>query len=418
MRILWLCNSVFTTEKISGTGSWLQPLAELLVSNGIELYTIAESKDAPKDYENVNGIFQYYIPKFKHKSYRQIPNSKTRVFVRKLIKRIAPDIIHIWGTEYIWAYMNLAGDFNGHNVLLDIQGLLHVYTKYYYGGLSNHDILKCIHLKEILLPWRNLYWKKNVFERRGEIEIKSIRSFQHISYQSEWVKHHISLINHDALLYPTKIILRPSFYTAQQWHYRSAENRPVIFTMCSDAISYKGIHILLSSVEILKSFFPNLELRVAGNMSVGNLFTDGYSLYIKSLVKKYGLTQNVTFLGSIHEEQIITELQKANVCVIPSFVETYCLALAEAMIIGTPTVVSYTSALAELAEDRKDCLFYNSMDEVSCAMNMKELIENKELASTISDNARSKKMRDNQQDSVVKQQITIYQQIINEKKDN
>ena len=34
-----------------------------------------------------------------------------------------------------------------------------------------------------------------------------------------------------------------------------------------------------------------------------------------------------------------------NVCVIPSFVETYCLALAEAMIVGCPTVVSYTSAL-------------------------------------------------------------------------
>ena len=415
MKVLWLCNTVFSTSPIKTTGSWLQPLAEMLLESDVKIATVAESLNSPSiQTENVNGIQQYLIPKHKHKKHNHIPNRKTTLATIQVIKDFNPDIIHVWGTEYIWGYMNYMGVFDGYKVLLDIQGLLSAYTKYYYGGLNNKEILKCIHLKEILLPWRLLYVKKNTFKKGGEIEKAVIRSFRHISYQSEWVKHHLLIINPDAQLHPTKILLRKSFYNSQKWSYHDDGHSPIVFSMCSGAIPYKGIHILLKAIAILTGKYSDIEVRIAGNMHIGNRIIDGYSVYLDSLIKSLGIESNVTLLGAIDENEIITELNHADVCVVPSFVETYCLAFAEAMIVGTPTVASYTSALPYLATQEKECLFYNSQDTVECSKCIMELIENRSLAMEISRNAINRRLAENDPQTVIDNQLYIYQSILNE----
>ena len=64
---------------------------------------------------------------------------------------------------------------------------------------------------------------------------------------------------------------------------------------------------------------------------------------------------------------MIGELLNCNVCVMPSFIETYCLAFAEAMMVGVPVVVSFAGAMPELAEHNKEAMFYNPLDHITCA---------------------------------------------------
>lgn len=147
---------------------------------------------------------------------------------------------------------------------------------------------------------------------------------------------------------------------------------------------------------------------------VGNKFKDGYSIFLEKLIKKYNLQSNVVMLGSLDEYSIIKELQTCSVCVVPSFIETYCLAFAEAMIIGTPTVTSYTGAMPELATHEKETLFYNSLDYRNAASYISQLIKDQTLAERISKNARERRLSENDPQLVLKTQLDIYKSILHE----
>lgn len=412
LKILWLCNSQFTNEKIKTTGSWLQPLAQILQeSQKVSIYNITLGNVSTVQHNNYKGIKQWIIPYPKTTGYGQIPSQKFCETLSEIEKIVAPDLIHIWGSENVWVSAYAQGAIKT-KAFVDIQGILSSCYPYYYGGLNFKDILKCIHLKEILMPSRLLFHKKEVFKQRGSIESNCLKRFKIISYQSEWVKNQLSYINPDAIYIPTKIMLRDSFYTAEPWKYKNNKNSPVVFTSASGAIPYKGIHILLNSIKLLKKDYPSIKLKIAGNMKIGGLLMDGYSLYLEEKIKELGIGNNVIFLGSLNETELVKELQNSNCCVISSFVETYCLAFAESMMIGVPTIASFAGAMPELAKHGEECLFYNPIDFQTCASYIKKLIEDKNLAEYISANGRKRRMKENDRELVLQTQINNYNQII------
>lgn len=412
MKIVWLCNARFTDEKIKFTGSWLQPLAERLQQTGkVQIVNICRANVISVVKENFGMIVQYVLPVRKAHKYGHVPDKLTVKEILDIVSLEQPDLIHIWGTESIWAYMNprLSESFK---TVMDIQGLLAPYSDYYYGGLTNREIFQSVHLKELLMPTRTLYYKRKIFEERGKQETKYLQTFTNISVQSDWVKNYIRFVVPHSTIYSTRIILRDGFYEAQPWVYKTDKESPIIFSSCAAAVSYKGMHVLIKAVGLLKRKYPNIQLHLAGKINVGNKLLDGYSVYIKNLIRRLDLTDNVCFLGSIDEDQIIDELQKCSVCVIPSFIETYCLAFAEAMIVGVPTVVSYAGAMPELAEHKRDALFYNSIDYYTMAGYIDELIQDRELAETISLNCRERRLLENNPLLVIEQQLNIYNSII------
>lgn len=413
IKIVWLCNARFTSKKIKFTGSWLQPLAERLQETGkVQIVNICRANVTSVIKENDGRIIQYVLPVRKAQKYGHVPDKLTVQEIIDIVSLEQPDLIHIWGTESIWAYMNpiLSKSFK---TIMDIQGLLAPYSDYYYGGLTNREIFQSIHLKELLMPTRTLYYKRKIFKERGKQETKYLQTFSNISVQSDWVKNYIRFVAPNSKIYSTNIILRDGFYKAQPWAYKENKNAPIIYSSCAAAVPYKGMHILIKAVGLLRKKYPNIQLHLAGQVNVGSRLIDGYSIYINKLVKKLGLRDNVYFLGSIDEDKIINELQKCNVCVVPSFIETYCLAFAESMILGVPTVVSYAGALPEFAESNKDALFYNSIDYYTLAGYIDELIQNRELAQMISINCRKKRLIENDQLRVVDNQLSIYQSVLN-----
>lgn len=409
MKVLWLSNSAFVSERTKVTGSWLQPMAEQLASS-IALVNITDGIVEKPISSNFKNIKQWIIPA-KASNYGQEASVETCSMVKDIIEKEKPDLVHIWGTEKLWASIYRKGYIDVPTIL-DIQGLLAPYTEYYYGGLSIKEIFESIHLKEILMPTRTLFHKKEIFRKRGVSETANIKSFKHISYQSQWVKNYISFVNPSATLYPTKIMLRKAFVESQKWAFHNVGDSPVVFSTCSAAVTYKGMHIIIKAIALLKSKYPKIKLKLAGNINVGNKLLDGYSAFLNMLIKKYGLQENVIYLGSLDEYQIIAHLQEANVCVIPSFIETYCLAFAESMIVGTPTIASFAGAMPELAENGKEAMFYNSVDYYTCAALIDKVLQDKELADCLSVSGRARRMSENNMDAVVKTQLEIYENVL------
>lgn len=410
-KILWLCNTTFRDNKNIYSGSWLQPLAqELQASGSVQIYNISIGNVIKPTQQDYLEIRQWIIPKRKADHYGQGACKQTCEEVFCLVNQIKPDLVHIWGTESIWASIYAQGYIKT-KTIIDIQGLLYACADYYYGGLTFTEIIKSIHLKEIIMPWRTLFRKKRIFKKRGEAEICYLKKFAHISVQSDWVRRQISILNPNATYYDTKIMLRDSFYSADTWKFRKT-NEPVIFSSCAASVSYKGMHLLIKTIAVLKNKYPNIQLKLAGNINVGNKLIDGYSIFLQKQIEKYDLTNNVTYLGRLNEFELIEQLQNCHVCVVPSFVETYCLAFAEAMMVGTPTVVSYAGAMPELAQHGKEALFYNSADYRLAASYVDTLLTNKELSEKLSYNGRQKRLHENNKANVLQTQLNIYNKML------
>lgn len=412
-KILWMSNVRFTAFCMKATGTWLQPLAEAVAAtDAFEVYHIASGLVGTVIQEEVAGIHQYVLPIRKNKKGTQIPNDVTCREVGDIIQRINPDLIHVWGTESIWAYMKKLGVFGCRKALLDMQGLMQSCYEAYYGGLSFGERMKCYGIKEIIRPTSSMISQKRRFKKWAKAEEEILHSYDYISYQSDWIKNRLVGLNLNAKLFPTKIILRKEFYNTV-WQPMNNES-PVLFTISSGSDPYKGLSILIKACRVLKQFYPNFILNVAGNiMSSKYGLMCGYDSYIKRLITNYNMTDNIKFLGPLSSKEIIDSLLKSDVVVVPSFVESYCLGLAEAMAVGVPTVTSFAAAMPTIAADKTETLFYNSLDYVDCAVKIIHLFEDKDLAISLSEKARNRRILDNNLETVVATQLDIYEQVLN-----
>lgn len=186
-KVLWLCNLSFSDQAITG-GSWLQPLAEKLQqSNQITILNISVGNVQQIFYTEYKGIKQWILPQIKQKSHGQTATHKRCLEIQNIIEKEKPDLVHIWGTEMFWASIYVQG-FIKVKTLIDIQGLLYAYTDFFMGGLTIKEILKTINLKEILMPWRNLFSKQQVFFKRGQAELSYIKNLNTYQFNHNGLK--------------------------------------------------------------------------------------------------------------------------------------------------------------------------------------------------------------------------------------
>lgn len=416
MRILWLCNIRFSDDPIKGTGSWLQPLAQAINNiEGYEVVNVTIGRTTNIIHERCCSMIQYILPNKKHLYNKNKWLKETGNELTHLINEEKPDLVHIWGTESYWALLHRMGYIRC-RVVLDMQGVCSETSRNYKADLGFLDLKKELpFIKAIFtyIKWQKDY-KKSIKGSKEEYNI--IRSFKYISVQSEWVSRHIHFYNPTAIVLKTRIVLRAPFYNQCVWEWHECGDKPIVFTSLSASSIYKGLHILLQSISLLKNRFPNIELRIAGNVFTKNrMGIPGYSVYLLGLIKSLDLENNVVFLGSLDANQIVEQLLEANVCVIPSFVESYCLGFAEALMVGTPTVAAYSGALPDIAKDKKETLFYNPRDYISSAAFIEQIISDKNLSMMLSSNARAQRLIDNDLQKVLTGQIDIYDTIL---KDN
>jgi glycosyltransferase involved in cell wall biosynthesis len=408
MKVLWFCNCSFSDKKSAATMTWLHTMANSLVDTGaIQLFNITEGKVKKVTRCDFQSIFQWMIPSESLKS-NGLPGFKTISDIQRIVDDIKPDIIHIWGTESYWGLLTARGFIKG-NIILEIQGLKFAIAKQFYSGLTFSEIFKCFGLKEILKPYASLIGLKNSFARWGKFEKEMLKSHKIISTQSDWVRVYVKNMNPLALIFKTCILLRDEFLVAEKW---SVDNciKCQIFTSFSSPVSYKGIHILLDAVAILKKKYPQIRLCIAGNLRTGPR-EDGYSKWLKKKIRESGISENVFWLGSLDAKGMVIQMYNANVVVVPSFVESYSVALDEALTVGVPSVASFAGAMTELAIHEKTALFFPPGDAAMCADAIEKLFANSGYSETISRNAyEERKARKNKNPAEV--QMTIYKRIL------
>lgn len=407
MKILWFSN-IEISDNINSTGTWVFTMAKALIeASDIELINITEGKVLNIEYKTNGKFKQWIIPKTKLKD--GLPNLKIIQELVKIVDEINPDLIHIWGTENFWGLLFSRGILKN-KVLIDIQGLKSVCYKYFFTGLNFKSLISCIAFKDFLKPKLSIFGNAYSFKKWGKYELEIIKSMNSIGVQSNWVSTHISYINPRAKLYNSKIQLREPFLNGEKWQKENSEQFR-IFTSTSTVISYKGLHILIEALNLLKSTFPTIKLVVAGQISKPGIRQNGYDKFLIKKIKQYNLIENIEWLGSLDAATLSLELKKSNLCVIPSFIESYCVALDEALSLGVPSVVAFSGAMPELACHEISALYYSPTDSVDCACQIKKLFD-LTFAEKISKNIikiKEGKLKIN----FVNEQLKIYKSIIN-----
>ena len=418
IRVFWLSSANPLDTHLAKTGTWIPAMYNALRERDevdvCAVATFTTKKDFSVD-RNSNTT-SYFVPRSEIQCNGK-PNSRIMAFIRKAIEEQKPDIIHVWGIENIWGVVISSNEYNGYLKLVDIQGIRSVCsTKFVtYAGLSDSEIRSMNKLRELMFPRFRIENKRKEDEAWSETERIILNNFSYISTQSEWVRAVLPQLVKNANIEKTGIVLRDGYMKSEQWHIRHQyKDKPVIFTIAN--VPRKGLHVTLKAVAIIKEKYPNVELRVAGmTRPQQSFFKGGYGSYIRKMVSDLELETNVNFLGFIEEKTLIENLYQSDVFIISSFIETYSLALAEALALGVPSVAAYSSALPELVENGETGFLYPVGDEYMCAYQVLKLLGDKELSERISLNASTWYRKEKSVESAANQQINIYKKIMAER---
>jgi len=108
---------------------------------------------------------------------------------------------------------------------------------------------------------------------------------------------------------------------------------------------------------------------------------------LRKEVREHGLLDRVTFTGRIPRREVLEEMQKAEVLVLPSEFENCPNVVIEAMASGCPVVASDTHGSKQLINDMETGLLFDKNGENSLKEKLSTIVSDQDLASDIRNNA-------------------------------
>lgn len=415
VKVLWLSNCPLIETDLASSGVWIQSMAEgLLTSKSVQLAVIAFA-DVPRfTRQDYHEVPQWLVPARTRLGRDGLPPANLIEEIVKACEWFHPDLVHIWGVESYWGLLT-ARKYIRVPVLLEMQGMKKACAKVFSADLTVKELWQCIGIKEVLKR-KGIVSCQNDFVRWGRFEEEILLGHRFIDVQSEWMSAQVRAIQPHAQQFFVDLALRQPFYLARPWtdyeDERTAKGRSqYIFCSSSGGTPYKGIHVALRALANLKKEFPQTRLRIAGNFQMKGLRQEGYVRWLNYLCRKLKVADSVDWLGPLNADQIIKEIQLCAVNVVCSFVESYCLALAEPMCLGMPCITSYNGGTSWIAEDGKNALFFPPGDAVMCAHQIGRLFRERELGHRLSVNARGAGLKRHNLESIVGRQQDIYQVI-------
>jgi L-malate glycosyltransferase len=405
MKVLWLTNRVVEKKDNGLTGSWIYALIHAIKRSAFtQVANITMDSVAEITYDRFDNFEQWRIPN-KAKKANGLPKDKYEKLIIKIIKDFNPHIIHVWGVENFWGLVTkrLRKEFP---ILIEIQGLKKDIAPVYSGELSNYEKLRSIGIKEFL-KFDTIYNRKRKYRKWGLIEEDIIKSHTFFSTHSDWAEAKVKEFNPSCIMFKNERLLRPEFYLSR-W---TVNDSVFIYTSAGYSAPFKGLLTLIKAINILKHKYPNIVLNIAGGFQFNGVRRDGYMQFLKMYIKKIKIENNICFVGSLNAKEIVGLVKKSALAVFPSFVESYGLAFAECMALGIPLVASYNGGFSYLGRDNENVLFFPAGDVAMCAYQMDKILSNKNLANFLSGNARESCISRNSENTIVNNQISIYQRV-------
>jgi glycosyltransferase involved in cell wall biosynthesis len=126
--------------------------------------------------------------------------------------------------------------------------------------------------------------------------------------------------------------------------------------------------------------------------------------------------KNVSYLGSVPYAEIQIQIERATVCVFPSFAEALPVSWLEAMAMRKAVVASNIGWATDIIENRIEGFLVNPKEHQEYANRILDLLENPELQNQLGVNARKKIVDKFSMKVVAKQSLLFYKDLIKKNK--
>lgn len=420
MKVLWLTNFLMPDhakmlqKEASPRGGWMPALAEALVdSKKITLAVATNISGKCLKQGVVNGVQYYSVPCAKNFVKKGFLCSSLIQGYRRVIEDFQPDVIHIHGTEYFQGLIT-AQNFINCSTVVSIQGIINACQRHYWGGLSFSDLL-CSRTFRDWLRLDGLFEQKYRLNKRAKFEEKIFSSNDAFIGRTRWDRAHTRRFNPGARYYHCEELIRHPFYKGN-WNIGQVRKHTIFVSGASYPL--KGFHVLVKAAAILRHEFPDIQIRTPlarFNLNVGggrqfwqNLRVGGYARYLKYLICKEKLEKSIVPMATLSADEMVRELSIAHVFVLPSFMENSPNSLAEAMLVGVPSIASYVGGVPSLVDDEKTALLFPSGDETALADQIRRIFLEDKVAQGLSIRARKVARSRHEKERIVKTMLQIY----------
>lgn len=372
MKVLWVVNTIFPElakelgQIPNPSGGWMYGLAdELCLNGGINLYIATVYSGKKLLHKKIDNINYYLIP---------ANDKKIWGFVYDEVK---PNITHIHGSEFHYG-LDLMYQRPDGKYILSIQGLIGECAKNYLAGLTTWDVIKNISIRDIIKN-DNLLQAKRKFLKKAVVEQKYFSKVNAVIGRTEWDKAHSYNLNPNIQYFHCDEMLRPEFYCKDRWSLDNCEKYSIF--MSGGGYPLKGLHQVLRALYLIKKDFNTVKLYVSGYNFLGDkslksqLRISGYGLYIKRLIKKLNLEENVVFTGPLSAQEMKVRYLKSHVFICASSIENSPNSICEAQILGVPVIASYVGGIPTLIRNNVSGLLYDFNDEVMLKYQIKKYFD-------------------------------------------
>ena len=142
----------------------------------------------------------------------------------------------------------------------------------------------------------------------------------------------------------------------------------------------------------MKQFYPNVKLRIPGDVSFPSpdrRSKSPYYVYLHQLAIELGILDNIELIGKLNSQEMAVHMRKSHIFIMPSAIENLSTTLREAMLIGMPCISSSVGCVNEYINDGANAYVYRYEEWQHLAQIILKLFKQKEKEIVrVSENAR------------------------------
>ena len=327
MKVLWICHyplmyfkdkikqdqvSLNFKDILQHPTTWLYYLInEIQKRNDIQLYLITSfpylKKDVKINEKNITYYFLHDNPNFNiifGKYYTRFPRFIFKNFllkkIEKIIWKINPDIITVHGTEFPYG---LVLDKVNYPSLIWMQGVINLVIK----TGSNPNLIRQRKIEDDIFRNQKYFITIKGNMEEAILEKNPRAEFFNVNYPVSELA--FKLKNENMII-----------------------DSDIVFV--GAVVKRKGIEDLIDAIFLIISKFPDIKIKIIGK------YDPNYMIYISNKLNDKKLTNRFTFTGPLPPDQVLYELKKSQIFVLPTHVDSGPRSVAESMAIGVP-VISY-----------------------------------------------------------------------------
>ncbi|MGB9937049.1 MAG: glycosyltransferase family 4 protein [Methanobacterium sp.] len=163
---------------------------------------------------------------------------------------------------------------------------------------------------------------------------------------------------------------------------------------------HKHVDDLIEAIDILKKSIPSVKLRIIGN----GIEKDK----LIKLVNDLNLNKQIDFLANLEYSEVIEEMKRSNILVLPSTREGFGLVLAEANACNIPVIAYKSGGVVEVIENNKNGFLIEPRNINELSEKIKFLLENEEIAREMGEYGRKKVQKCFNWENIIEEIIKIY----------